>query len=167
MDKRLQQEFPVEWEDDHYVTRREFFRFMTLASGGLAAGTAAIAGYAQLPKSERKFDAALICNIDDLKAGSSLAFSYPRTSDLCLLVRKQDGEFVGFTRRCTHLSCPVDYQINGGEERLFCPCHNGAFSLEDGRVTQGPPPHPLPQIRLEIRGTEVWAIGVVSKEKEA
>lgn len=164
IDNDLKQEFPVEWEDDHFVTRREFFKFVTFASGGLALGTSAIAMYAALPKNERHFDEAMICSVSDLKHGAALAFSYPRPSDLCLLIRKLDGEFVGFTRRCTHLSCPVEYEANAESERLYCPCHNGAFSLKDGKVLKGPPPHPLPQIKLEIRQGEVWALGIKSED---
>lgn len=164
MNNELNQEFPVEWEDDHFVTRREFFKFMTFASGGLAFGTAALAAYSSLPKHERHFDAAKICSVSDVKAGAALAFSYPRPADLCLLIRKLDGELVGFTRRCTHLSCPIEYESGQGTERLYCPCHNGAFSLEDGHVLKGPPPHPLPQIKLEVRGDEIWAVGIRSEK---
>lgn len=160
MNDQLKQDFPVDWEDDHFVTRREFFKFMTLASGVMAAGTSTLALAGQVPRDKRVFEPALICSRDDLKPGSSLAFSYPRPADLCLLVRKKDGEFVGYTRRCTHLSCPVEYDVSEGEERLYCPCHHGAFSVETGAVTQGPPPHPLPRVTLEMRGEEIWAVGV-------
>lgn len=160
MNDKLKEDFPIEWEDDHFVTRREFFKFLTLASGGIALGTGALAVYSRLPKAERKFVPALICGVDDLRPGSALAFSYPRPSDLCILVRKRDGEFVAYSRRCTHLSCPVEYENLDGQERLYCPCHNGAFSVEDGRVLQGPPPHPIPRIRLNVQNGEVVAMGV-------
>ncbi|MBL8088258.1 MAG: Rieske (2Fe-2S) protein [Chthonomonas sp.] len=164
MNEKLMEDFPIEWEDDHFVTRREFFKFLTLASSGIAVGTAALAAYAQIPREEIRFDPAKICSLDDLQPGSSLAFSYPRPSDLCILVRLKSGEFVAYKRRCTHLSCPVEYEVKNGRELLYCPCHNGAFSLEDGRVLQGPPPHPLPQIKVETRGSEVWAVGAIAGE---
>jgi nitrite reductase/ring-hydroxylating ferredoxin subunit len=157
---QLKKDFPVDWEDDHFVTRREFFKFMTLASGVMAAGTAALAVSAQIPRGHRAFEPAFICRSVDLAPGSSLAFSYPRPSDLCLLVRRQSGDLAGFTRRCTHLSCPVEYENKEGVERLYCPCHHGAFSIETGAVTQGPPPHPLPMVTVELRGDEIWAVGV-------
>lgn len=160
MSDKLKEDFPIDWEDDHYVTRREFFKFMTLASGGIAVGTTALAAYAALPKRERIFDPLLVCKVDEIKPGESFAFGYPRKSDLCILVRKQDGELAAFSRRCTHLSCPVVFQSQGTLERLYCPCHNGAFSVQDGRVLQGPPPHPLNTVMLEVRGQEVWALGV-------
>lgn len=159
MDQRLKQEFPVDWDDDHFVTRREFFKFITLASGGIAFGTSAIALYSALPKSERSFDPARICSLEEIKPGSSKPFNYPRPSDLCLLVRKQNGELVAYNRRCTHLSCPVDYKVHDEKEVLYCPCHNGVFSLEDGSVLMGPPPHAIPRIKIEERDGEIWAVG--------
>lgn len=160
MDDSLRKDFPIEWEEDHFVTRREFFKFLTLASGGLAAGTVALTSFGSVPRKERSFEPTKICSIAELKLGSSLAFSYPRPTDLCLLVRQANGQFVAYSRRCTHLSCPVQYDNDGQVERLFCPCHNGAFSLEDGRVLQGPPPRPIPRVAIEVRGEEIWATGV-------
>jgi Rieske Fe-S protein len=160
MTDKLREDFPIDWEDDHFVTRREFFKFMTLASGGIAVGTTALAAYAALPKSERRFEPAFVCRRDQVRPGESLAFGYPRSSDLCILVRRQDGEYAAFSRRCTHLSCPVVFESKGTVERLYCPCHNGAFSVQDGSVLQGPPPHPLNTVVLETRGDEIWAVGV-------
>ncbi len=158
MDEHLQKDFPIDWEQDGFVSRREFFKFMTLASGGLAAGSVGLVLWSQLKRDERHFEPMRIGRVDAVAVGSSLAFNYPRAHDICILVRRTESEFVAFSRRCTHLSCPVDYQP--AQDRLYCPCHNGAFSLVDGRVLQGPPPHPLPQIVLEVRGEEIWAIGV-------
>lgn len=165
MDTRVEKDFPIDWEEDHYVSRREFFKFMTLASGGLAVGSAALAAYAQSPRGEIRFEPAAIAKAESLKPGESVGFTYPRPTDLCLLIRKPDGEFAAFTRRCTHLSCPVNYESD--KDRLYCPCHNGAFSIEDGRVLQGPPPHPLPRVMVEVRGNEIWATGVTHGEAHA
>lgn len=165
MIERLHEDFPIEWEDDHFVTRREFFKFLTLASGGVAVGTTALAVYSTLPKRERAFEPALICKVGELAPGTAKAFTYPRPTDICLLVCTQDGRYLAFSRRCTHLSCPVDYAIKSGREMLYCPCHNGAFSVEDGTVLQGPPPHPLPRIRLEQRDDELWAIGAYLEDE--
>lgn len=159
MDSKLQDDFPIDWEEDQYVSRREFFKFMTLASGGLALGSAALAGWAAIPPRERKFDRALIAKIGEVKVGESLEFSYPRPVDPCILLHLQSGEYVAYSRRCTHLSCPVVFQAE--KQRLYCPCHNGAFAADDGHVLQGPPPRPLPQIQLQIENGEIFAIGVV------
>ncbi len=165
MNEKLKADFPIEWEDDHFVTRREFFKFLTLASGGIAVGTGVLATFAKIPREGIKFAAARVCMIEDLQPGAALAFSYPRPADLCLLVRKRDGQFVAFTRRCTHLSCPVEYEVKKERELLYCPCHHGAFSLDDGSVIEGPPPRPLTQVKLEVRGQEVWATGVIKGER--
>jgi len=164
MEERLIDDFPVDWEEDHYVSRREFFKFMTLASGGLALGTGAVAVIANLVRAEIRFVPALIAKVSDLVPGQALAFTFPRPKDLCILVAKKDGGIAAFTRRCTHLSCPVEWDPE--RNRLFCPCHNGAFSIETGEVLQGPPPHPLPRVSLEIRGDEIWATGVVKSHGE-
>jgi Rieske Fe-S protein len=42
--------------------------------------------------------------------------------------------------------------------RLECPCHEGYFSVSDGRVLQGPPLRPLPRVVLERRGEELVAV---------
>lgn len=158
MDEQLKQDFPIDWEEDHYVSRREFFKFLTLASGGLAIGSTALAGWSRVRHGTLKFDEALIASTKDLAVGGFLQFSYPRPLDLCVLIHIEPGKFVAYSRRCTHLSCPVEVQTD--QNRIYCPCHNGAFALEDGRVLQGPPPRPLTQISVEIRGDQIYAIGV-------
>lgn len=159
-EEQLRQDFPVDWEEDHFVSRREFFKFMTLASGVVAAGTTALAAYGSLPRRERSFEPSLIAKLSDLPPGSAKPFNYPRPTDICLLVHTKSGGLVAYSRRCTHLSCPVSYQAGEEGERFYCPCHSGSFAVEDGRVLQGPPPHPLSRIKLEQRGDEIWATGV-------
>lgn len=158
MEEKLRQDFPVDWDEDHYVSRREFFKFMTLASGGLALGSSAMAVWSQVPRNERAFEAVAIAKLDDVPIGKSLAFSYPRPSDLAILVHTQEGTLKAYSRRCTHLSCPVEWVPE--KEWLYCPCHNGAFAVKDGSVVQGPPPRALPEIMIEVRGDEIFAVGV-------
>jgi len=158
MEQKLRDDFPIDWEEDHYVSRREFFKFMTLASGGLAVGSAALAAWHQLRPHERLFEPARIAAIDDVPVGGSIGFTYPRPHDICILIQPEPGQFIAYSRRCTHLSCPVEYQPEKGW--LYCPCHNGAFSAADGSVIQGPPPHALPKVLLEVRGDEIYAVGV-------
>jgi Rieske Fe-S protein len=57
------------------------------------------------------------------------------------------------------LSCAVYYSAQNN--RLECPCHEGYFSVEDGRVLQGPPQRPLPRVALERRGDALVAVGMV------
>ncbi len=158
MEDRLKTSFPVDWEDDNYVTRREFLKFGTMASGAFAVGSVGLAGWSQVKSKGPVFEPQLIALIGDLEPGKAIPFNFPRAKDLAILIQKPDGEYVAYGRRCTHLSCPVVYESHNS--RLFCPCHNGAFSVEDGSVLQGPPPHPIPAIEIDIRDQEIWAIGV-------
>ena len=85
-------------------------------------------------------------------------FSYPTPQDPCILVRRSNGALAAFSQKCTHLSCAVYYAA--ARDRLECPCHEGYFSADNGRVLQGPPPRPLPRIRLDVRGEDIIAVGV-------
>jgi Rieske Fe-S protein len=94
----------------------------------------------------------------DVLPGGSLLFRYPTEADPCILVRDPDGALHAFSQVCTHLSCAVIYRAE--ERDLFCPCHHGIFSLAEGYPVAGPPTRRLPQIRLEQRGEEIYAVGV-------
>jgi menaquinol-cytochrome c reductase iron-sulfur subunit len=54
--------------------------------------------------------------------------------------RKAIDEVVVFSRNCTDLSCPVNF--DSGSECFFCPCHGGIFA-KDGAPLAGPPREPL------------------------
>ena len=157
MEQRIKDDFSIEWDEDRFVSRREFFKFMTVASAGLVLGTAILAVW-RSGRGTTKAVRTKVARVRDLPVGKSLQFSYPGKDDLCILVHRSDGEFAAFSRRCTHLSCPVQYQAE--KARLFCPCHNGAFSLENGRPTQGPPRRALDRIDIEVEHGVVYATGV-------
>lgn len=69
-----------------------------------------------------------------------------------ILINRPGKGYIALTRVCTHLGCLVDYQKD--QQRLFCPCHAGVYSLE-GRVLAGPPPKPLKQYALDISGDTI------------
>lgn len=163
MDQKLKSDFPIDWEEDGFVSRREFFKFLTLASGGIAFSSLGLAAWAKMSRKQRTFEPKLIALTEDLKPGTSILFDYPRPRDLCILIRRPNDTIVAYNQRCTHLSCPVQYQPE--KDRLYCHCHNGVFSAADGSVLQGPPPRPLPEISLEIRGNEIWAVGIHQSEE--
>jgi Rieske Fe-S protein len=159
VEDKLRDDFSIEWDVDRYVSRREFFKFLTLASGGLVAGSAVLAAWPALrPKADLAFPRTLVAKVGDVPAGGSAEFNYPGQNDLCILLHRRDGGFDAYSRRCTHLSCPVQFQPD--EQRLFCPCHNGAFSIADGSPTQGPPTRPLRRVNLEIVEEDIYAVGV-------
>ena len=148
-------DFPIRWENDHYVSRREMAKFLTLGSALLvgANGLLALAGRLRkrpAPPQKR------VASASALAPGSSVTFRYPTDEDPCILVRTGDGKLAAYSQVCTHLSCAVVYR----SEELFCPCHHGVFSCGEGLPTAGPPTRRLPRIKLEQRGDELWAVGV-------
>lgn len=155
------EDFPVGWEADHYVTRRELAKFLTLGSALLVGANAAIAVTGR-PGAGRAHEAKRIASISDLAPGESLLFRYPGEDDPCILVRTKEGALVAFSQVCTHLSCAVVYRP--ADDRLFCPCHAGLFECAPGdqgaAPLEGPPERPLPRIVLDVRDGEVFATGV-------
>jgi nitrite reductase/ring-hydroxylating ferredoxin subunit len=154
---RWQEDFPINWEADHYVTRRELTKFLTLGSCLLAGANALIAlvGVAERgePLPEKSITRASV-----VPAGGSLLFRYPTDADPCILVRDPSGALRAYSQVCTHLACAVVHRPD--ENVLFCPCHHGVFDLREGRPMAGPPTRRLPRIKLEQRGGEIFAVGV-------
>jgi menaquinol-cytochrome c reductase iron-sulfur subunit len=54
--------------------------------------------------------------------------------------RRSEAEMVVFSRSCTDLGCPLDY--DAGSACFFCPCHGGIFA-QDGQRLAGPPNRPM------------------------
>ena len=67
----------------------------------------------------------------------------------CLVIRTPDGTVRAFNAICTHLDCTIAYRPD--ESDIFCPCHNGVYDL-NGRVVSGPPPGPLEEYKVDLRG---------------
>jgi arsenite oxidase small subunit len=155
--RKWREDFPIDWDNDHYITRRDLAKFLTLGSGLLAGAGAlmAAAGYAR--KGEHTGELK-IGSASQVAAGGSMLFRYPTDGDPCILVRDEAGELHAFSQVCTHLSCAVVHHPE--EKALFCPCHHGYFSDETGVPYAGPPTRRLPRIRLEVRGDEIYAVGV-------
>jgi Rieske Fe-S protein len=152
-------DFPVSWADDHFVTRRQFTKSLTLLSGATfcASGALAVLGRVTVPGSGETVTPRKIASVGEIPVGGVRSFEFPEPGEPCLLIRSAPDRFVAFSQRCTHLGCPVLYRA--ASRQLHCPCHEGYFDAEDGRVLAGPPPRPLPRIRLERKGDELWATG--------
>ena len=153
---KWRQDFPIEWDGDHYVTRREMVKFLTLGSLLLASANWIAVVTSKLlhrgSKAERYFG-----SITNLDRNGSMLFRYPTDQDPCIAVRTPDGRIVAYSQVCTHLSCAVVYDKSEGG--LFCPCHHGFFNLQ-GQPVAGPPTRPLPRITVEQRGDQLYATGM-------
>ena len=69
-----------------------------------------------------------------------------------VITQPTKGEFKGFSAICTHAQCVVG-SVEGGQ--IVCPCHNSTYSIEDGSVTGGPAPAPLPEESIKVQGDDI------------
>ena len=152
------QDFPIDWPQDLYVERRDFLKFMVLTSAAFTLGQAWIAVQNWYRHRAGNPPIQRIASIDDVAIGGALGFTYPDTHESCLLVRLSTSEFVAFNQKCTHLSCAVIPRPE--ESSFYCPCHEGRFDLRTGAPTAGPPRRPLTRVVLEVRGRDIYAVGV-------
>lgn len=154
---KWRKDFPIDTAQDNFVARRDFTKFMVLISASFVAGQGWIALKTLGGKGEGAGPRA-IAAVDEVGIGEAALFFYPGEHDSCLLVRAEDGEFLAYSNKCSHLSCPVTPDVAGG--CLRCPCHHGSFDLATGRPLAGPPRRPLARIVLEVRDGKVFATGV-------
>jgi Rieske Fe-S protein len=155
---RWRRDFPIDWQQDDYVSRRDFCKYMILTSAALVVGQATI-GLKSLIDEETPAGPELeIARVDDLAVGEGKTFFYPEGSTPRLLVRAAPDKFVAYDQLCTHLLCPIMPAVEQG--KLHCPCHNGWFDLATGDPVAGPPRRKLQRILLEVRDGKVFAVGV-------
>ena len=155
---RWRQDFPIDWPQDHFVSRRDFTKFMVLTSFAFVVGQLWILARSLLRRRQSGSQIMLVTRVDQIPLGGSFAFSYPAANDPCLLLRPDEKSLVAFSQKCTHLSCAV---VPQPERNCFhCPCHEGFFDLKSGNPIAGPPRRPLPRIKLEVRGGVIYATGV-------
>ena len=70
-----------------------------------------------------------------------------------ILIRTPSGEYRAFNAQCTHLNCTVQYRPD--LEHIWCACHDGHFDLF-GRNIKGPPPRPLVEYKVRLRGEDIF-----------
>jgi Rieske Fe-S protein len=155
---RWRQDFPIDWPQDDYISRRDFTKFMVLTSLAFTVGQFWILIQNFLRRQRGELPVQEIASLQQFPAGGSLVFAYPEPHHPRILVRLDETSFVAYDQLCTHLSCPVIPQPEVGH--LHCPCHEGLFDLRSGQPLAGPPRRSLPRVKLEIRGDKIYAIGV-------
>jgi len=140
-----------------HSTRRTFCTELMLTSAALLWARSKLTKAAGVQESivypPRRIEGA-----ETLLPGSCLYFNYPTRNDPAVLVRSSDGEYSGYSRRCSHAGCSVDFDPSS--KCLKCPCHRGTFDARAGYVMFGPPRRPLDAIILQVRaGGQLWATG--------
>jgi Rieske Fe-S protein len=150
-------EFSVFSANEKYVSRRQFSKFLVLTSLAMFAGNLWIlvrSWFSRRPA----YPVTAVAHAEEIPVGGVKLFPYPSPQDQCILLRTGADTFAAFSQKCTHLSCAVFY--SSAANRLECPCHNGAFSIQDGSPVQGPPRRPLPRITIGRKGDVLFASGM-------
>lgn len=67
-----------------------------------------------------------------------------------LLIHLAEGDFVAYSKICTHAGCPVGL-YDPVSNQLFCPCHQSVFDVNnEAAPVEGPATRPLPRLPIEI-----------------
>jgi len=156
-EEALLPELSLDSLNDVVASRRGFLTFLAACSGALFLATIPFARRFARSKEEH-FPKLALGKVADIPLGESRPFFYPAKDDPALLIHLPNGEWRAFEGTCTHLSCVVYWDVT--LERLICPCHNAAFTVETGAVLMGPPRYPLPCIELSVEGDTIYAVGI-------
>jgi Rieske Fe-S protein len=101
---------------------------------------------------------AVAARAGELKPNSGKVFKFGNRPGI--VVRTAEGDLRAFSAVCTHLDCTVQFKSDTAQ--LWCACHNGTYDL-GGNVVSGPPPRPLEQFVVNVRGEGSDAEIVVSR----
>ena len=140
------------------ITKREFINYILTGALMALAVTAAysLSRYIMPPEgTETAVSSVVAGKMGALLPNSGKIFKFGDKPGL--LINTAGGELLAFNAVCTHLNCTVQYDPQA--RYIWCPCHNGRFDL-NGKVISGPPPRPLEQYKVNIRGEDI----VVSKK---
>ncbi len=75
-----------------------------------------------------------------------------------VLLARREGRVFAISEVCSHLGGP---QAEGKFEdcTVECPWHGSKFSLEDGRVIDGPATHPQPSLEVRVNNGTIEVRG--------
>lgn len=153
------------------MSRRQFLlsggAAVTLVSLGALPGIAAAAQALKASYPRQR-----IGRLSALKVGEPLTFNYPYPDVRNILVKLGapagagvgvDQDIVAFNQQCTHMGGPLDGSFKPDHQVLGpCPLHLTTFDLtRHGMVVSGHATESLPQIVLEVKGDDIYAVGVM------
>jgi len=144
-------------EKDLKFNRRSFLKASVGTSVVLALASLPFSVKALIEEWQEEAHVIKIGNVEDVKVGNSLNFSYPTDKDPAVLVRLGEDRYVAYNNKCTHLQCPVFWEKK--EQVLLCPCHAGYFDVNTGHPMAGPPQRELPKIEIVVENGEIFAVG--------
>ena len=134
-------------------SRRSFLNYLlgTGAVATLASIIYPIIRFMVPPKVvESSTSSVVAAKVSEIKPNEGKIFKFG--SKPGILVNTPSGEYRAFSAICTHLDCTVQYRQD--EKLIWCACHNGRYDLT-GRNISGPPPRPLEEFKVNVRGDEI------------
>lgn len=152
-DKIWRKDFPIRKLDAMQITRRDFAKFLCLVSGGLTLGNFWVLFKAWLTGKNELKQERWVCHKEEVPLGGTKSFMFTGSDIPYILIRTVDDQWYAYEQKCTHLSCAVFY--NPEQNKIECPCHKGFFDVQTGAVLQGPPPRPLPKLKVKIEHEKV------------
>ena len=143
------------------MTRRSLFELLAAAGAVLAAGVvgipAAITGLSPALNGPRRLTWRPVGRLEDFPVGRVRTaplmtgrggWPRPVSPQVVFVWRPTPEEVIVFSRACTDLACPLNYDPGSG--CYFCPCHGGIFA-HDGTVMAGPPSRPMDRYTSRVR----------------
>jgi cytochrome b6-f complex iron-sulfur subunit len=134
-------------------TRRGFLNYL-LGTGAVASLAAILYPVVRFMIPPRIVESAassvVAAKVPELKPNNGKIFKFGSKPGLLILTPA--GEFRAFSAVCTHLDCTVQYRPD--EKLIWCACHNGRYDLT-GKNISGPPPRPLEEFKVNVRGDEI------------
>lgn len=153
------------------MSRRQF-----LLAGGAAVALVSLGGLPGMAEAAQALKAEYprqkIGSLSALRKGVPVEFNYPYPDVRNILVKLgvpagggigPDRDVVAFNQQCTHMGGPLDGTYKPEHQVLGpCPLHLTTFDLtRHGMVASGHATESLPQIVLEVRGDDIYAVGVM------
>ena len=145
--------FPIRQSEEHAISRRQFCKCACGTALALGAGAVVKDKLFAAPRATHSIRVGLL---NEIAVGGYKLLRYPNEDSPCIIVRLDEMKVAAYSQSCTHLMCPVNYDHKA--RQLCCPCHDGFFDAEDGKVLAGPPTRPLPRYPVELRGDEIWIV---------
>jgi len=143
--------------DQNKISRRSFIDYL-MGFGFLAwlgAVLYPVFEYFKVPKQTEAAPTSIVVGpTSEIKPNSGKVFRFG--NEPAILIDTPSGDLRAFTAVCTHLQCTVQYRPD--MEKIWCACHGGVYDL-NGRNISGPPPRPLLEYKVAVKGDEI----VVSK----
>jgi arsenite oxidase small subunit len=152
------------------LSRRQLLIF-----GGVSLGVLAVPGFATAGTKlvGSRYPAIRIAALAELEEKKPIDFNYPDGKVANFLVKLGEpagggigphGDIVAFNATCTHMGGPVGGEVYKPVHNVLgpCPIHLTTFDLtRHGMVVSGHATESLPQVMLEVRGGDVFAVGVM------